>query len=91
MDEPKIEFPCDYPVKVIVEISSGEKKEILFEEIIGIIEKHDATLSRENISYNPSRNSKYTSVRFILWATGKDQLDKMFIDLKQCKAVRMVL
>ena len=91
MDAPKIEFPCDYPVKVIVEIISGELKETLFEEIIGIIEKHDPTLAKEKITYNPSRNGKYTSVRFILWATGTDQLDKMFTELKQCKAVRMVL
>ncbi|MFT7688483.1 MAG: putative lipoic acid-binding regulatory protein [Candidatus Azotimanducaceae bacterium] len=91
MDEPKIEFPCDYPVKVIVEIAPDVVKDILVEEIISIIEHHDPKLSRESISYNPSRNGKYTSIRFIIWATGTPQLEMMFTELKQCEAVRMVL
>ena len=91
MDEAKIEFPCEYPVKVIVEIGPDVIKDALVEEIVGIIENHDSALSHERITQNPSRNGKYTSVRFIIWATGTDQLEKMFAELKQCEAVRMVL
>jgi len=86
MDEPKIEFPCDYPVKVIVE--AGEN---IVQVVIDIVKTHDDRLTPEKISQNPSRNGKYTSVRFDLWATGKPQLEALFTDLKKCEAVRMVL
>lgn len=85
-DEPKIEFPCNYPVKVIVEVDAG-----VVDEIIAIVEKHDASMSAEKMQQNPSRSGKFISLRFMLWATGTLQLEKLFEDLKQCDAVKMVL
>ena len=85
-DEAKIEFPCDYPVKVIVEVQEG-----VVEDIISIVQQHDARITADKVTQNPSKNGKYTSVRFMLWATGTPQLDSLFTDLKKCELVRMVL
>ncbi|MBL4679197.1 MAG: DUF493 domain-containing protein [Pseudomonadales bacterium] len=82
----KIEFPCNYPVKVIVEVNAN-----IISDVTAIIEKHDARMSPEKMEQNPSRNSKFISLRFMLWATGTAQLEKLFEDLKQCDAVKMVL
>ena len=86
MDEPRIEFPCDYPIKVIVQMGPD-----VVDEIIHAIKKYDAKITRDLIEQNPSKNGNYVSLRYQLWATGKPQLEKLFSDLKQNKAVRMVL
>lgn len=83
---PKIEFPCDYPVKVIVEVDLT-----IIQYVTSIVEKHDASISPEKMEQNPSRSGKFISLRFMLWATGTPQLEKLFEELKQCDAVKMVL
>ena len=85
-EEPKIVFPCDYPIKVIVQSSPG-----IDETIFEIVQRHDVRLSLADLSKMPSKKGKYVSLRFGFWATGKTQLDDLFQDLKQCEAVRMVL
>lgn len=82
----KIEFPCDYPIKVI-----GEAQEGLLEQVIEIARKHDPTVVREKITERASRNGTYNSITIQFWATGEPQLQRLFEDLKECEAVRMVL
>tara|TARA_B110000093_G_scaffold87283_1_gene94475 strand:+ start:11619 stop:11918 length:300 start_codon:yes stop_codon:yes gene_type:complete len=84
--QPKIVFPCDYPIKVIVQSEPGIE-EIIFE----IVKRHDMRLSLADLSQMPSKKGNYVSLRFGFWATGTAQLDELFKDLKQCDAVRMVL
>jgi len=84
-DRPRIEFPCSYPIKVIVEGSD------MAERIIEVIKIHDPEITDEKVSHHPSGKGKYVSLRCELWATGESQLKSLFMDLKQMKAVRMVL
>lgn len=87
MDEPpRIEFPCSYPVKVIVQTGPD-----VIDEIVRIVQGHDDSVSINAVTQKPSRLGNYVSVRFELWATGESQLQALFSDLKKCKAVRMVL
>ena len=83
---PRIEFPCNYPVKVIVQSEPD-----ILSRIAAVVADHDAMFSIEKMTQNPSRNGRFVSLRFDLWATGEPQLQALFADLKQCKAVRMVL
>jgi len=85
-DEPVIEFPCNYPVKVIVEVNSD-----IVAQVTSIVTKHDPVMCPDKMEQNASRNGKFISLRFMLWATGTSQLEKLFEDLKQCDAVKMVL
>ena len=85
-DPPRIEFPCDYPIKVIVQSEPG-----IEDTIFEIVQRHDKRLSLADLSQMPSKKGTYVSLRFGFWATGKTQLDQLFEDLKQCEAVRMVL
>ncbi|MDG1206146.1 MAG: DUF493 domain-containing protein [Pseudomonadales bacterium] len=85
-EEPKIVFPCDYPIKVIVQSEPG-----IEDTIFNIVKRHDMRLSLADLSQMPSKKGKYVSLRFGFWATGKTQLDELFEDLKQCEAVQMVL
>jgi putative lipoic acid-binding regulatory protein len=87
MDEPPlIEFPCTYPIKVIVEVGPDVVK-----EIFDTVRRYDENISRDKLTEIPSKKGNFVSVRFNLWATGKPQLQALFEDLKKCKAVRMVL
>ena len=85
MDESTtIEFPCDYPVKVIAEFEDG-----LLDEVIAIARR--PTVALDKVKQRASRHGRYHSITILLWATGETQLKDLFEDLKQHQAVRMVL
>ncbi|MCB1694237.1 MAG: DUF493 domain-containing protein [Pseudomonadales bacterium] len=83
---PRIEFPCDYPVKVIAEAEEG-----LLHEVVSIAQRHDPTLVMTRVTERMSRNGAYNAITIQLWATGEGQLQRLFEELKECQAVRMVL
>lgn len=82
----RIEFPCDYPIKVIADARMG-----LRETVISIARRHDPTLEEGNVSERSSRHGNYNSITIMFRATGEGQLRRLFEDLKECEAVRMVL
>lgn len=87
MDQtPKIEFPCDYPIKVIAEAHAG-----LMEEVLTIARRHDPSVALDKVKQRESRNGKYHSITILFWATGEPQLKRLFEDLKLHDAIRMVL
>ena len=85
-DSIKIKFPCDYPVKVM-----GQNSGDFSETILEIIRRHAPDLRDENISFRPSRNKNYLAVNVIIYATGNQQLQALFDDLKASGRVSMVL
>ena len=86
MQEPKIEFPCDYPIKVI-----GTSSPEFLSTIMIIVQKYDSSMGLDKTKERVSREGNYTSITFLFWATGESQLKKMFAELKQCSDVHMVL
>lgn len=87
LEPPKIEFPCrNYPIKVMGEASSGFRA---FVE--GVMSKHDEDFDAGTVQVRPSRNGRYESVNVMITATGIEQLNLIFVDLKANPAVRMVL
>ena len=82
----KIEFPCDYPIKVM-----GPNVDSFHEEVLVIIRRHAPDLREENISYRASRNGNYLAVNVTITATGIEQLEAMFEELKASGRVSMVL
>ncbi len=86
MKEPKIEFPCDYPIKVIGESVPGFR-----DEVLSIVRRYDATIALDKVKERPSSKGNYNSITVLLWATGEPQLRRLFAELKECAAVRLVL
>ncbi len=86
MKEPKIEFPCDYPIKVIGESVPGFR-----DEVLGILRRYDATIAPDKVKERPSSKGNYSAITVSLRATGEPQLKRLFEDLKECAAVRLVL
>ena len=83
---PRIEFPCQYPIKVM-----GLDVDNFSDAIIEIIRRHAPDLDNDNISFRPSRHGKYLAVNVIITARGVGQIQDIFEDLKASGRVAMVL
>lgn len=84
MDETKIEFPCDYPIKVIMEHDPA-----VITRVEAVAKTFDPGLGPAE--FNESKNGNYISVRLAFTATGTEQLNDLFHELKKLPGVRMVL
>jgi putative lipoic acid-binding regulatory protein len=85
-DIPKIEFPCDYPIKII-----GVNHHTLRETVVEIVRSHAPDLIDDSISLHDSREGKYRSVRLSITATGEPQLKALHQALLSEPLVKMVL
>jgi len=86
MKRPSIEFPCEYPIKVI-----GDADPFFVEQVLRIMVRHDASLGYDKVSERSSRKGNYAALTVRFRATGERQLKQVFEDLKRCQLVRMVL
>ena len=85
-EAPKIEFPCEYPIKV-VGLSAPDYQQL----VLDIVQVHAPDLDFSRVSARVSRNGKYCSVTVTIIATGEAQLAAIFEDLKATGRVNMVL
>ena len=83
---PKIEFPCDYPIKVM-----GESTPDFKQFVVATIEYHAPGLDLTKVTVRDSRNGRYMAVTVMMLATGEKQLKAIFEDLKSSGRVKMVL
>ena len=85
-NEPRISFPCDYPIKVVGDVRPG-----FHQEVCEVVARHDPTMTTERISQRTSRKGNFISISFMLVARSEEQLARLFADLKQIASVRLVL
>tara|TARA_R110001592_G_scaffold138511_4_gene357696 strand:- start:86385 stop:86651 length:267 start_codon:yes stop_codon:yes gene_type:complete len=83
---PKIEFPCDYPIKAI-----GANHVDLKSIVLDIVRVHAPDVDDSVIVLNPSRNGTFVSVRFSIFSTGEEQLKCIHQDLIASEYIKMVL
>ena len=86
IDPPKIEFPCLYPIKIIG-VASTEFQA----EVVTVVERHAGKISSDLIELQVSKKNTYVSVRITIAATGINQLQNLFDELKTLESVKMVL
>lgn len=85
-EAPKIEFPCAYPIKIIGVAS------IDFHLVaVQVVEQHTGKIDSDLIDIKPSKSNNYVSVRVTITATGVEQLQNIFEDLKKLPDLKMVL
>lgn len=83
---PKIEFPCQYSIRVM-----GEKSVTFIDEVVTIIQRHAPELERDSATSKDSSKGTYMRVLVVIIATGEPQLSAIHEDLKAHTAVKMVL
>lgn len=82
----KIQFPCLYPIKVV-----GTAAEDFRDYVITVMERHAGELLEEHIDVRASSNGRFLSVRVSITATGPEQLQRIFEELKASGRVHIVL
>lgn len=85
-DPPKIEFPCDYPIKVL-----GRHSEQFQRVIIEVFEQHAPGFDTETIAVKSSSKGTFTSLTITITATGTEQLEALHRDLLATGHVKMVI
>lgn len=83
---PEIEFPCDYPIKVMGVASAAFRR-----EVVAVCERHAPGVGEEQISERESRAGNYVSITVVIEATGQPQLERLFAELKTVDGIRLVL
>jgi putative lipoic acid-binding regulatory protein len=83
---PKIEFPCDYPIKVV-----GNAATDFQEFVIEVMERHSGPLITEKISVRASGNGNFLAITVTIQATSIEQLQRIHEELKASGRVHMVL
>ena len=86
MKAPTIEFPCDYPIKVV-----GHATETFVDDVLEVVSKHAEPLQKSAVSLRPSRQGNYQSASFSIRATGEAQLKALHTDLMARPFIKLVL
>ena len=84
--ETLIEFPCEFPIKVM-----GETHESFSIEVIKTIQQHEATFDATRIELKGSSGGKYTSLTCTCYVESKTQLDNIYRALTSHTMVKFVL
>ena len=84
--KPEIEFPCEYPVKVL-----GDAHPDLNQHVVKVMNTHAPIITESDLKIKNSSQGKWKSITVTIIATGKPQLDAIFADLKTSSRVKMVL
>jgi hypothetical protein len=86
MQVPELEFPCDYPIKVIGDSS------VDFAAVIGaIVVEHVQGFDTTTIIEQASRNGNFVSLRIKFRAESRIQLDTLHKALIDSGRVKMVI
>ncbi len=85
-EAPKIEFPCEYPIKVM-----GRQVEDFQSAVLEVFERHAPGFDQETIVVRDSRKGNFLSLTITIVATGPEQLDALHRDLIATGLVQMVL
>ena len=86
VNAPRIEFPCEYPVKVLGRAGADFEAAVL-----DIVEKHAPGFPRERTAIRASRKGTFTAITVVITATGPAQLQALHAELMASGLARMVL
>lgn len=85
-EPPRIEFPCEYPIKVL-----GRRSDDFHGVVLEIFERHAPGFDQEAITVRDSAKGTFTAVTITITATGKEQLSALHEDLMATGLVQMVI
>ena len=85
-EPPKIEFPCDYPIKVL-----GTSSDAFTSIIVEVFERHAPGFDQTTITARDSSKGTFTSLTITITATGEQQLEALHRDLMATGHVKMVI
>jgi hypothetical protein len=81
-----LEFPCDFPIKVM-----GATRDGFAQAIVEIVLRHAPDFDPASVAMRPSKAGNYLSLTCTLRAKSKPQLDALYRELSGHPWVKIVL
>lgn len=85
-EESAIEFPCEFPVKMM-----GHNSPEFRATARALVEKHAGTVGDSAVKESLSRNERFVSMTITIAATSQQQLDDIYQDVSDHEDVLMAL
>ncbi len=86
MEESLLEYPCDFPIKILGHTQTG-----FAQTVLEIVRRHAPDFDGGTIGMKTSKRGKYLSVTCVIRATSREQLDQLYRELCDHPMVVMVL
>ena len=86
MEESLLDYPCDFPIKVLGQTQAG-----FAQTVLEIVQRHAPDFDGGTLSMKTSKRGKYLSVTCVIRATSREQLDDFYRELCDNPMVVMVL
>ena len=84
--ETLLEFPCDFPLKVM-----GATRDGFAQAIVEVVLRHAPDFDAAQVEMRPSKAGNYLSLTCTIRATSKPQLDALYRELTSHPWVKIVL
>jgi len=84
--ETLLEFPCDFPIKIM-----GLASNDLAQAVLEVVVRHDPGFDGATMEMRASSGGKYVSLTCTVKATSKPQLDALYMELTSHPLVKVVL
>ena len=81
-----IEYPCDFPIKVM-----GEQVDGFVEAVLMIVRHFDPEWNDSRLTQRSSSAGKYLGLTLTIKATSREQLDELYRTLSTHPMVKVVL
>jgi uncharacterized protein len=86
MSESLLEFPCDFPLKVMGRKSPGFRATVL-----ALVETHTGPLAEDRVRLRESRDGNFVALTLTVRTESQAQLDAIYGELSAHDQVLMVL
>jgi len=81
-----LEFPCDFPIKIM-----GETQDGFADAILAVVRRHAPDLDAATMEIRASKGGRYLSLTCTIRATSQQQLDDIYRDITSHPMVVMAL
>lgn len=85
-EETLVEYPCEFPIKVM-----GETSDAFAVTVLELIRQHAPEFDTTKIDMRASSGGKYLSLTCRIYVTSKPQLDAIYIALTSHPMIKVVL
>jgi putative lipoic acid-binding regulatory protein len=79
---PLLEFPTDYPIKVI-----GRPSDEFRARVHAVVLRHVPLIEPERVTERLSENGNFLSISYRIRAESREQMEGLAADLKSCEGV----
>ena len=85
-EPPRLSFPCEYPIKVMVRAEPGVRS-----EVDRIVQEHAGPVDLDSVTERSSAQNRFLGITYVIRATSEAQILALFGALKLHPQVLLVL